>query len=229
MRKLIKDERGLSLMELIGAIILFGLASLLFGGVLFSIAKASEVQGQQVALQQTANGMVAQMESISRIENIYENAGYRGKFNSSNWTDTHIIKTLSEDKLSEIQPLAQGENPLYISDILDTTNKRSSSYQVKNKNVKIKLIQQKNENEATNTIYATPNYRDTFSIQISGIILFYEDEITFADYYDSSSGLWEIEELLQQNEAMIVYSRRFVLTYRDDEKASGEVPGNGRW
>ncbi|WP_321383599.1 type II secretion system protein [uncultured Enterococcus sp.] len=229
MRKLIRDERGLSLMELIGAIILFGLASLLFGGVLFSIAKASEIQGQQVNLQQTANGMIAQMESISKIENIYEEAGYRGKFNSSNWTDSHIIKSLSEEKLTELQPLSQGENPLYLSDILDTTNKRAMSYQVKNKQIRIKLIQQKNENESTNTIYATPNYRDTFSIQTSGIILFYEGDISFADYYESSTGLWAIEELLKQNEAEIVYSRRFVLTYRDDEKASGEVPGNGRW
>ncbi|WP_086348143.1 hypothetical protein [Candidatus Enterococcus clewellii] len=229
MKKLLNNERGLSLVELLGAIILFGLASLLFGGVLFSIAKTSEVQGQQVAIQQTANGMVAQMESISTIENIYEKAGYRGKFNSSNWVDAHIVKALSEDRLAEIQPLAQGQNPLYLSDILDTTNQRAQGYQVKDKTIKIKLIQQKNENEQTKTIYATPNYRDTFSIQTSGVILFYKKDIAFDGYYTSETGLWAIEELLQENEDSIVYSRKFVLTYRDDEKASGEVPGNGRW
>ncbi|MBL1229156.1 type II secretion system protein [Enterococcus sp. BWB1-3] len=228
MRKLLQDENGLSMFELIGAITIFGLASFLFSAILFSIFRASVLQGQQLELQQTANNLVAQMEGISKIENIYKDAGYRGKFNSD-WSEAHIVKILAADKMSELLSIDQGDNPLYISDILDTSNQRASSYHVKDQNIKIKLIQQKNENEVTKTIYATPNYRDTFSIQTSGVILFYKEEIEFSDYYDSSAGLWALEQLLAENEASIVYSRKFVLTYRDDEKASGEVPGNGRW
>lgn len=228
MNKLIKNEQGLTLIELIGATVVFGLAFLLFSGILFSISKTSTVQGQQVEIQQIANSMVAQMESISKIDGIYEEAGYLGKFESKSWSTKHIIKSLDKNNLVELLPLAQGENPIYVSDILDTLNNRAESYQIKDSEVKVKLIQQKNENEVTNTIYSTPNYRDTFSIQVSGAILFYKEEIDFSRYYDTATGLWQIEKLLEE-EQTIVYSRKFVLTYRDDQKANGEVPGNGRW
>lgn len=227
--KLLKEEKGVTLIELLGVLAIFGLVSILLSGVLFSISKASAVQGQQVEFQQLANNMIAQMESISDISDLNKDATYYGKFNTpAAWKKLSIVKVMTTD-MQEIQFFAQGKNSIALSDINDTLNRRARTYQVSDKKIKMKILQHKNENAVTKTAYSTPNYRDTFSIQTTGVILFYEEAIPFTTYYDDDSGLWDIEKLLATEEASIHYSRKFVYSYRDELKAQGEVPGNGRW
>lgn len=228
---IIKDERGLSLIELLGALVIFGLVSVLLSSVLFSISKASTVQSQQVEFQQTANMMILQIEKISKTAEIYQKANYWGKFtDTSAWKETHIVKIVEGDEKEsdENTPGNSGVNPIYLTDINDAENAKTTSYQIKEKDLKIKILQQKNEHEERKTTYGTTSYRDTFTIQTSGIILFYKDTITFSDYY-TAAGVWEMDKLLADNKEKIHYSRKFVSNYRDDDKAKGAVPGNGRW
>lgn len=228
----LKDEQGLTLIELLGALTIFGIVSILLSSILFNIAKASSTQGRQVEIQQTANNMVVQIEDISKLEGIYAKAGYYGKFqDATSWNTSHIVKVLDGDseEASEIGVFAQGENTLFLTDINDNLNKKVISYRIQDTNIKIKVLQQKNENSQTKTIYGTPNYRDLFSIQTTGVILFYQHTIDFSKYYDSDVGVWQTDKLLGEEQNKIIGSRKFVVNYRDDQKAKGEVPGNGRW
>lgn len=229
--RLINDERGLSLIEVLGAMVIFGLVAILLSSVLFSISKASTIQGQQVEFQQTANLMVAKIEKISRTPEVYKEANYFGKFSGGSWKETHIIK-ITEGNVTESlvnKPSDEGVNPIFLTDINDNSNQKSDSYYVKDRNVKIKVLLQKNENDNRKTTYGTTSYRDTFTIQTSGIILFYQESIDFTPYYDSATGVWDMEKLLADSKKKIHYSRKFVCSYRDDEKAKGDTPGNGRW
>ncbi|MBP1042802.1 type II secretion system protein [Vagococcus sp. BWB3-3] len=229
--KILKDERGLSLIELLGALAIFGLVAILLSSVLFSISKASTVQGQQVEFQQTANLMVSQIESISKTPGIYQDAQYYGKFTAPDkWKDIHIVKTGADaSNPSADDKYASGANKIYVTDINDNDNTKADTYQIKEAGIKIKVLQQKNENDERKTHYGTGNYRDSFSIQTSGIVLFYKEEIEFSKYYDKSTGTWQLEKLLAENSNKVKYSRKFVYSYRDDQKAKGDVPGNGRW
>lgn len=229
--RLLKDERGLSLIEVLGALAIFGLVAILLSSVLFSISKASTIQGQQVEFQQTANMMIAKIEKISRTPEVYEDANYFGKFNGKiSWKETHIIRLTKDNQTdSEVnKPFEDGVNPIYLTDINDNANQKSDSFEIKDKTIKIKVLLQKNENDQRKTSYGTSNYRDTFTIQTSGIILFYQESINFTPYY-TSNGVWDLEKLVTDNKAKIRYSRQFVCSYRDDQKAKGEAPGNGRW
>lgn len=229
---MIKDEQGLTLIEVLGSLVIFGLVATLLSSILFSISKASTIQGQQVEFQQTANMMIAKIEKISRTPEVYQDANYFGKFNEElNWKETHIVRITDGDLLdSEVNaPSQEGLNPIYLTDINDNTHAKSDSYSIKDKTIKIKVLLQKNENDTRKTSYGTASYRDTFTIQTSGIILFYQDSINFPPYYNSESGTWNMKELLKDHKKKIRYSRQFVSSYRDDDKAKGESPGNGRW
>lgn len=228
----VKDERGLTLIEILGALVIFGLVAGLLSSVLFSISKAATVQGQQVEFQQTANMMIAQIEKISKTSELYQDANYLGKFvHPDKWKETHIVKIVEGEANSspENLPSRPGVNPIYITDINDAQNLKVDSYHIKESKIKIKVLQQKNENDERKTVYGTANYRDTFTIQTSGIILFYQEAINFSDYYDPLASVWDMEKLLEDNKSNIRYSRKFVSNYRDDQKAKGGVPGNGRW
>lgn len=234
MMTVIQNEEGLSLIEVLGALAIFGLVATLLSSVLFSISKASTIQGQQVEYQQTANLMIAQIEKINRNSDIYTEANYFGKFNPNvNWKETHIIKLTDGDtsKAQTNAPSKDGLNPIFLTDINDNSNLKAESYQIKDRAVKIKVLLQKNEHEARKTSYGTSSYRDTFTIQTSGIILFYKGSINFTPFYDSDSGVWDMENLLTATSTKdkIQYSRKFVSSYRDDQKAKGDTPGNGRW
>ncbi|MGK0551206.1 pilus assembly FimT family protein [Enterococcus faecalis] len=225
----LKDERGLSLVELLGVISLLGIISALFSGTFYLIVQASSFQGQIVAYQQTANQIRTQVEAITRIDGIYQRAGYLGKYDSKKFQEEHIVKVVSADQREELALTSEGANQLYLTNINDTLNQQGQLYQLKNPQVKLKFIQQKNENEATKTHYYMPNYRDTFTIQTKCFLLFYKGTIDFDKYYNSQTGWWQLDKLQQENQHSIVYQRSFTVTYRDDEKASGGVPGNGRW
>ncbi|QIL45811.1 type II secretion system protein [Vagococcus coleopterorum] len=231
MNKFLKDERGVSLIELIGVTVLLGVMSILISGIFFTTVKTTDIQGEKVQIQQAANNMFAQMESISKIKNIYKDAGYLGKFTGVDWHKAHIIKPLAEDAATgewlAMKDEEQGTNKIAITNINDTLNKTKTTYQIKNPKIKIKILQQKNENEVTNTQYKTPNYRDTFSIQTTVMVLFYKDDINFSEYYEAESGTWEFDKLSKLTNT--VYSRKSVMYYRDDDKAKGDVPGDGRW
>lgn len=238
MKELRENEKGITLIELLAGVMLLTLVGSLLMGVLDGVNKIHTSQSQRVEYQQVANSIYAHMNYIAKIDGLAEKAGYKGKFDSpSAWAESHIVKVLevpqgkgssdSPETFSEIGLAADGSNRIALTDILDTMNERNRVYSLTNKKQKIKVIQQKNKNEATNTIYGTPNYRDTFTIQMSVLILFYEGDISFSSYYDGSQQEWDIETLKSLNN--VKYTREFEITYRDEEKAEGGVPGDGRW
>lgn len=234
MQRIVEDERGLSLIEVLSVLTISGVVFALISGLFLSITKTTSIQGGKVEMQQTANGILAQVERISNISGIYEQAGYLGKFVGSSgtnaWNDAHIVKLLQEDETGdwlETSRTDQGLNRIAVTDITDTLNQSKEIFQIKNSETKIKILQQKNENELTKTIYTTPNYRDTFSIQTTVMVLFYNEEIDFSDYYDAITGFWDYSGIKELPN--VLYSRESVFNYRDDAKSKGEIPGNGRW
>lgn len=230
MRKIIKEEHGVTLIELLAVLAILGIVFSLSSGLFYSIAKTSSTQGQMVEIQQKANGMVAEIERISNVPGLYEQAGYIGKYVGKDWKETHIIKPLKLDSKGNYVEMATtdgGENKLALTDITDTLNHSKKVFQIDNAAIKIKVMQEKNENEKTKTIYATPNYRDTFSIQTTVLILFYKGELDFAPYYDASAGSWDFAKLKALPN--VVYAREAIVQYRDNAKAKGAIPGNGRW
>lgn len=228
---MLKEERGVSIPELLGIIAVLGIVLALMSGIFLSIVKTTTIQGQKVEMQQTANNLVVQLEKISKIDGIYEQAGYLGKFVGIDWKQAHIFKPLVQengsDEWVEMSLTGQGANQVALTDINDTLNQSKEMFKIKDPAIKIKILQQKNENEVTKTLYGTPNYRDTFSIQTTVMILFYKEEINFTDYYQTSTGYWKFEEIKQHPN--VVYSREAMFYYRDDAKSKGEIPGNGRW
>ncbi|MGX7420622.1 pilus assembly FimT family protein [Carnobacterium gallinarum] len=230
MQRKLKEERGVTLVELITILALLGIVFSLSGGLFYSIAKTSSIQKQMVEIQQTANGIVSEIESISKIPGLYEEAGYIGKYVGKEWEETHIIKPLKFDEAGdpvEMTVTDEGENRIALTDITDTLNQSKQVFQLNNPEIKIKIMQEKNENELTKTIYSTPNYRDTFSIQTTVMVLFYRDKIDFSKYHDDRTGGWSFDELKALSN--VVYSRETVVQYRDNAKAKGDIPGNGRW
>lgn len=234
MQRIVKDERGLSFIEVLSVLTICGVVFALVSGLLLSISKTTSIQAEKIEMQQTANSILAQVERISNISGIYEQAGYLGEFVGSSgtnaWNDAHIVKLLQEDGTGEwleTSRIGPGGNRIAITDITDTLNQSKEIFQMKNSETKIKILQQKNENELTKTIYTTPNYRDTFSIQSTVMVLFYNEKIDFSDYYDEITGFWNYNEIKELPN--VLYSRESVFCYRDDAKSKGEVPGNGRW
>ncbi|MEB6145951.1 PulJ/GspJ family protein [Enterococcus casseliflavus] len=159
----LQDERGVTLVELLGAIVIFGIIIALFSGTLFLIVQASVRQGRIAAFQGIANEIMAQAGQIAKIDGIYEHAGYLGKYDSLLFHEEHIVKTMPEGTLGAAIT-EEGSPRMVVTDITDTNNIRARVYDTKDPTIKLKIIQQKNENEATLTHHYTPNYRDTFSI-----------------------------------------------------------------
>lgn len=228
MKTYIADEKGISTVELLGAVLIFGIVIAMFSSTLHLIVQASTLQGRIVRYQQMANEIVAQTEGIAKTNGIYEQAGYLGKFDSLNFHEEHILKVIPEGASGE-NMTDQGSSRLMLTDINDTTNSRGRYYDTKDSNIKLKLIQQKNENEVTRTQYYTANYRDTFTIQTKVLLIFYTGDINFSDYYDYSTGWWQLADLLADYQEQAIYHREFSIQYRDDDKARGGVPGDGRW
>lgn len=228
MKTRLADEQGVSLVELLGAIVIFSTFVAIFSSTLYIIIQASVRQGRIAAFQGMANEIVAQVQQIAKIDGIYEYAGYLGKYDSLLFHEEHIVKVMPEGAISA-GITDEGSPRMIVTDIADTSNIRGRLYDTKDHEIKLKIIQQKNENEATLTQHYTPNYRDTFSIQSKVLILFYKETIHFQDYYDDTTGWWQLEDLLDDHQEQTVYQREFTVTYRDDEKARGGVPGNGRW
>lgn len=240
MKKLLKDEKGLSLVEMIATLAIFSIVILFFGMIINSLGKAFTIQGQQVEFQQIANDMIVQMNGIMNKKGLYEKAGYLGKFTTngttgkSSWLDQQVITVFDPERadLKSIDWIDAGKNRIGVTDVLDAEKSAGKTYQLKNKDYKIKVFQKKNKNESLKTQFETPNYRDTFTIQTSVTILFYKDQIDFSDYLEAGgedinlSGAQGIEE---KEAAKILYVRKAELTYRDEMKARGEIPGEGRW
>ncbi|EGO6609425.1 type II secretion system protein [Enterococcus faecalis] len=227
--KLFKDETGVSLLEVMVTIVLLVFFLSLTIGLFQSIAKTSAVQGEKVEIQQQANNMVEKIRSISNTPRIYEQAGYMGKYVGEEWQNTQIVKVLRPDEgigWTEAGITEAGTNTIGLTAITDTMNSFTEVFSIDNPDIKIKILQEKNENDETKTVYSTSNYRDTFSIQSTSKILFYKNEINFANYYNKSTGKWD-EELLSHSN--IVYFREMTVQYRDDAKSKGDIPGNGRW
>lgn len=228
MKTRLADEQGVSLVELLGAIVIFSAFVAIFSSTLYLIIEASARQGRIATLQGMANEIVTQAQQIAKIDGIYEYAGYLGKYDSLLFHEEHIVKVMPEGTLGA-GITDEGTSRMIVTDIADTSNIRGRLYDTKDSEINLKIIQQKNENEATLTHHYTPNYRDTFSIQTKVLILFYKETIDFQDYYDDTTGWWRLEDLLDDHQKQTVYKREFTLSYRDDEKARGGVPGNGRW
>ncbi len=230
MKHVLENQKGLTLVELLGTIAIFGFIASLLTSILFSISTTSKIQSQKVELQQIANGLVTQMEKISNIPDIYEKAGYRGKFVGS-WNDEYIVKILKKSSgnnewVENTNLTNAGENMIGITDINDNLNQKVTFFKATNPKINIKVIQQKNENSQTKTIFSMPNYRDDFAIQTTALILFFKDPIDFMHYYDSQTGLFNLEKI--KKIPTVIYFREAIFTYRDHSKVKGEVPGDGQ-
>lgn len=208
--------------------------------ILNNLGKATSSQGQQAEFQHTANNMIIQMNQIMNKKGLYEQAGYLGKFTTnestgkSSWIDEQVI-TVFDPERSDLKTIAwtdNGKNKVGITDVLDSGKKMGKTYQLKDEGFKIKVFQKKNKNEELKTQFETPNYRDTFTIQTSVTIIFYKDDIDFSSYLDNGGegiNLSEKQGVEEKEASKVLYTRKAELTYRDEMKARGEIPGEGRW
>jgi hypothetical protein len=240
MKNILKDEQGVTLVELIATLAVFLVVLFFFGMIMSSLSKGYAIQSRQVKLQQMANDMVVQMIGIVNKEGIYEKAGYLGKFKTdsvtgkSSWQTDQVVVVFDPDRsdLKTFDWTEPGTNKIAITDILDASKSNGKIYRLPNHKSKVKIFQHKNKNESLKTQFESPNYRDTFTIQNSVTILFYEGDIDFNKYVEADgetinlSGANGIEE---KEAKKILYIRNAELTYRDEKKAKGEIPGEGRW
>jgi hypothetical protein len=234
MKKIIYDEEGLSLMELLGTIVILSIVLLLFSNLLNTLVLTAKNQKLHLKLQNISNQITSQGNSISRISNIYSQAGYRGLLiGDTTWNISPVMKVSQKigiDTYAELSPESPGQSAVWINDILDSTTLKE--YSLQEEDLKIKIIQEINpENTAYYKIndIELPNYRDVFTIQTKVTLIFYKEDINFDNYYDHVTGTWNFEELFNKEKNQIVYSDNFHFEYRDDEKAKGGVPGNGHW
>lgn len=234
MKKIIYDEDGLTLIELLGTIVILSIVLLLFSSLLSSMVSTAKNQRLYLKLQNMSNQIASRSNSISRIPNIYSQAGYRGLLiGDTTWNISPVVKVskkIGTDTYEELSPESPGQSAVWINDILDSTT--TKEYSLQEEHLKIKMIQEINpENTAYYKVndIELPNYRDTFTIQTKVTLIFYKEDIIFDNYYDQVTGTWNFKDLFNKEKNQIVYSDNFHFEYRDDEKAQGGVPGNGRW
>ncbi|MTD42410.1 hypothetical protein GIX45_28045 [Erwinia sp. CPCC 100877] len=240
MKKILKDEQGVTLVELIATLAVFLVVLFFFGMIMSSLSKGYAMQKQQVEFQQMANDMVANMTKIVNKKGIYEKAGYLGKFKTdslagkSSWQAEQVIVVFDPERsdLKTFDWTEAGKNKISITDVLDAEKVNGRIYQLPKQDYKIKIFQQKNKNETLKTQFEAPNYRDTFTIQSSVTILFYKGDIDFNKYVEiggESINLSGTDGIENKEAEKILYIRKAELTYRDEKKAKGEIPGEGRW
>lgn len=119
--------------------------------IINSLGKAFTIQGQQVEFQQIANDMIVQMNGIMNKKGLYEKAGYLGKFTTngttgkSSWLDQQVITVFDPERadLKSIDWIDAGKNKIGITDVLDAEKSVGKTYQLKNKDYKIKVFQKK--------------------------------------------------------------------------------------
>lgn len=155
MSKILKNEDGLTLIEMIATLAIFSIVILFFGAVIGSIGKAFSIQGEKIEFQQTANDIVVQINQLSKIEGLYEKAGYLGKFpattSSENPWQTNQIISVFDSEAANQKPIAlseQGKNKIGLTDIVDATkdsgkNSNARFYQLKIKTIKSKFFSKK--------------------------------------------------------------------------------------
>ncbi|WP_312542648.1 prepilin-type N-terminal cleavage/methylation domain-containing protein [Enterococcus sp.] len=228
MRKLYKNENGFTLVETLSALVILGILGGGIIGICLQIMSISTLQSKKIEFQQISNNIVLEMEKISQIDGLYEQAGYLGKYVGVPWNDAHIIKVLNTaGALEEIDKMAEGAHQIGLTHINDNLNQTITYFGIKDDTIKIKIFQNKNEHDVTKTIYSLPNYRDSFSIQTTALIIFYQDQIAFSQYYNTHTGLWNFNDLSTLEN--VLYARKTTFTYRDNSKARGDVPGSGKW
>lgn len=233
-KKIIYDEEGLTLIEVLGTIVILSIVLLLFSNLLSTLVLTTKNQKLLLKLQNISNQIASQSNSISRIPNIYSQAGYRGLLiGDTTWNISPVVKVsqkIGADTYAELSPESPGQLAVWVNDILDSTTLKQ--YSLQEEHLKIKIIQEINpENAAYYKIndIALPNYRDSFTIQTKITLIFYKGDIIFDSYYNQATGTWDFEGLFNKEKNQIVYLDNFHFEYRDDEKARGGVPGNGHW
>lgn len=192
MKQLIKDEEGVTLVELLAGLALLSLILIPLGTVLATTSKSAKIQKEQIEIQSTVNLMVAQMIDISQRKGVYKDIGY-AKEGSSEWTQNHLIKVRNN-----------GTKSIDITDANDTSFKRKKTYSVASPDIDIFIDQKKNKNDKRKTNQLLYNARDTFTIQETVTVRF-------------------------ERRGQEVYRQEVELDFRDEEKAEGEIGGDGWW
>ncbi|MBO0475889.1 hypothetical protein DOK76_02325 [Vagococcus sp. DIV0080] len=186
MKRIISNEEGITLVELVAGLALLGLILIPLGTLLSFAGDSVKLQREQADIQSTANLMVAQMIAISQKEGLYEQAGY-SDYGTPAWEQKHIVKVNGS-----------GTNKVEVTDILDKDNQRKKTYQIKNPKVSIHVDQKKNIHDNRKNNQLLSNSRDTFTIQESVEITFKkEGKEVFSqqvelDYRDEKKAVGEI-------------------------------------
>lgn len=160
MKSIIKDEEGVTLVELIAALALLSLLLIPLGSVLSTSAKSLKIQKEQADIQRVANIMVAQMTAISEKEQIAGAAGYINQ-GTNEWDKEHFLLIRHN-----------GQEMIEVTDRLDPNFKRKKQYQVTSPDVTIHVEQEKNKNAQRQTNQLLKNQRDTFTVQETVTIRF---------------------------------------------------------
>lgn len=229
--RLINNQRGLTLVEVLGTVVILGVTFILSASIIFNIFKVTNLQRQKVEMQQVSNGIVTEIERINQMKNLYDEAGYRGKFmDQKDWFQKHIVKVLKSsgeaNQWSLLTVTDEGENSIWLTDINDTLNQQAILFKITDPEIKIKIIQQKNENSVSKTLYGMKDYRENYTIQTTAMILFYKESLNFSRYYNQDTGQWNVVSLKKQPN--VLYTRLFTSYYKDKAQEKGEVPGDGR-
>lgn len=160
MKSIIKDEEGVTLVELIAALALLSLLLIPLGSVLSTSAKSLKIQKEQADIQRVVNTMVAQMTAISEKEQIAGAAGYINQ-GTNEWDKEHLLLIRHN-----------GQEMIEVTDRLDPNFKRKKQYQVTSPDVTIHVEQEKNKNAQRQTNQLLKNQRDTFTVQETVTIRF---------------------------------------------------------
>lgn len=201
------SEAGVTLIELLGSITLFGILTIFLGTILSTALTAEKKQKERLISEETANLIAAQIIKISENDALYKVSGYQDNPNDPSWS----ALPSDWDKHQMLVVENNGSSKIGITDLTDVSKKRLKVYCSKIPGIKINVEQKKNENAkwATNEtawgdyVYL-PNYRDTFTVQSTITIEFKKEKKT-------------------------IYSRKVNVEYRDEDKASGEIGGEGWW
>lgn len=160
MKSIIKDEEGVTLVELIAALALLSLLLIPLGSVLSTSAKSLKIQKEQADIQRVVNTMVAQMTAISEKEQVAGAAGYINQ-GTNEWDKEHFLLIRHN-----------GQEMIEVTDRLDPNFKRKKQYQVTSPDVTIHVEQEKNKNAQRQTNQLLKNQRDTFTVQETVTIRF---------------------------------------------------------
>lgn len=222
-----KNEKGLSIIEVLTALSILSFVMVLMGGIFLQIQERHRQKSEEVNFIAVGNQVFTYVQALVKEQNqsaIDSSIYLKDNWQSIPWKSNAFFleKDAATDRVIAITD--QGTSNFYFV-TEEMLAKKKGSVRLRNKEYKIKLIKQLAKNNQTKTLYYTRSDRMTYTMEQYVMVLIYKKEIPFENYYNATTGEWDIEGLKKRGE--ISYVREFTLDYRDQERARGALPQEG--